>query len=99
MGIPALVSSAMPSGTVRLINANGIAANADTIRFDASEDASLAMTATPSQDSTTGTGETMVSLFQTHAVCLLARTMMGAELLRSNAVSELTSVAWGTTGS
>jgi hypothetical protein len=91
LGLPALVSSTVPAGTLRLINASAIAANSDEIFLDASAEADVQMVDDPS----VGAASVLVSMYQTNNVCLKAVVSFGAERTRDNAVALLTGVQWG----
>ncbi len=92
LGLPALVSNTVTAGTLRLINAGAIAANADEIYLDASGEADVQMVDNPS----VGASSVLVSMFQTNNVSLKAIVSFGAERTRDNAVAELTDIEWGT---
>ncbi|MDX0760002.1 phage major capsid protein [Sinorhizobium medicae] len=98
LGQPAYVSAAIPAGTLRLINAASIAANADTISIDASAEADIQMLDNPTNNSVTPTPTEVVSLFQSNSTALKAVVTFGVERVRDNAVAELTDIAWGSTG-
>ncbi|WP_131829895.1 phage major capsid protein [Consotaella salsifontis] len=93
---PALVGSTMPAGTLRLVNAGAIAANADPIVLDASNEAALEMETDPSGSSDAPTPTELISMFQTDSTALLAKVAFGVRRLRTNAVAEVTGIEWGT---
>lgn len=94
MSLPALVSKAIPEGTLALVDGSGIAGDNHTITVDASSQTTLQMATNPSQNSATGTGSNMTSLFQTGSVALMARAEFGFEKIRDNAVATLSDIEW-----
>lgn len=96
IGIPFIVSDAVPAGTLYLLDASRIAADALGIEVAVSTHAALEMLdAALVQDATTGTGTSLVSLWQTNSVGLLASTYIGVERLRADAVAGLDEISWG----
>lgn len=106
-GMPVIVSEYVPTessgspvvttGFVALVNAQDIylADNGD-IRIDMSREASLQMNDAPTtQDATTGTGTSLVSLWQTNCVGFLAERSLNWAKRRTSAVALLDGVAWG----
>jgi len=94
-GIPAMVSDAIPAGTLRLIRADDLALALDPIRLDASDEAAIQMLDNPTNNSVTPTATNMVSLFQTDGVALRAVVSFAAELVKADAIAEVTDIAWG----
>jgi hypothetical protein len=90
LGIPALVSSTVPSGTLRLINASAIAANADEITIDASGEVGLQMVDNPDVGKAV-----LTSMYQTNNTALRAIVSFGAERARDDAIAQLTDIEWG----
>jgi hypothetical protein len=90
LGLPALVSSTIPAGTLRLINASAIAANADEISLDASGEADIQMVDNPE----VGEG-VLTSMYQTNNIALRAIVSFGAERARDDAIAQLTGIEWG----
>ncbi len=73
--LPALVTTALDDGVLVLIDASGIAGDLDDIAVRGSNQADIEMAdASLAQDATTGTGASMVSMFQTDGLALLAET-------------------------
>ncbi|EGE56748.1 UNVERIFIED_ORG: hypothetical protein GGI63_003087 [Rhizobium esperanzae] len=95
ISLPALVSGVIPSGTLRLINAAAIAANADGISIDVSGQVDLQM----ADDVLEEGGADMVSMFQSNCTALKAEVSFAAEKTRDDAVAEVTDIAWGDVGS
>lgn len=90
LGLPALVSSTVPAGTLRLINASAIAANADEIYLDASSEADIQMVDNPVVPATE-----LVSMFQNNMIAMKAVVAFGVERTLDSAVAELTEIEWG----
>lgn len=88
LGLPAMVSNMIPAGTLRLINASAIAANADAISIDVSNQVGLLM-----RDDPEGAAA-LTSMFQTNSVALKAEVSFGVEKTRADAVTEVTGVIW-----
>ncbi|MER9967547.1 phage major capsid protein [Mesorhizobium sp. M0060] len=88
LGLPALVSSTIPAGTLRLINAAAIAANADSIGLEVSDQADIVMADDPAMPAA------MVSMFETNSIALKAEVSFAAEKTRADAVGEITGITW-----
>lgn len=100
LGIPTMPSDQMIDGTMALIDATRIAGETGTIQVDASDHTTIEMLdAALVQDSTTGTGTSLVSMFQTNSVAIRALLDFDAQVVRENAVAEITGIAWGDAGS
>jgi HK97 family phage major capsid protein len=105
MGIPVVVSqyAANASGGGNLV----IALNASDIFFaddgqvtvDASREASIQMSDAPTLDSTSGTGASLVSMYQTNSVAIRAERYINWAKGRSSAVVYMDDVNWGSVGS
>lgn len=93
-GIPVVPCAALSAGEVALFDGSGLVGNAGLATLRATE-ASLEMADAPSQDGSAGTGSTMVNLWQSGLVGILARAEFAASRLRDTAVAKLTGVAWG----
>jgi hypothetical protein len=59
-----------------------------------SRHASLQQDNVPTQNALTGTGSTMVSLWQTNCVAIEALAWFAALRIRSNAVAAIDAIAW-----
>lgn len=100
-GIPVLVSSYVPAGDstggyVVLVNASDIYLSDDgQATVDFSRDASLQMLDDPTNNSSTGTATTLVSMFQTDSTALRAHRFINYSKRRSTAVAVLDAVNWG----
>jgi hypothetical protein len=95
MQCPLIVSPAIPAGTLRLVNASAIAADAGLLTLRGLTAGDVEMSNTPGQDAGSGAGAQMVSLFQTDSVGLLASVEFAVEAVLSNASAQLTGVTWG----
>lgn len=95
LGLPAMVSSVVPAGTLRLINGAAIVANAEGMEMDASQSATIQMMDNPTNNSATPTPTELVSMFQTNSTALLAKVIIGAHRMRDDAVAEVTGIQWG----
>jgi hypothetical protein len=90
--LPMLVSSGVPSGTLYLVDATGIAADGGPVTVDISTQADVLMDTAPPMNSTTPTPATVVSMFQTDSTALKALAIFGAAKLRANAVAVITGI-------
>lgn len=88
LNLPALVSSTIPAGTLRLINAAAVAANADAISLDVSNQTDLLMRNDPEG------AAALTSMFQTNSVALKAEVSFAAEKTRDDAVAEIVGIEW-----
>lgn len=101
MGLPVIVSEYVPTVSagayVTLVNARDVwVADEDGIAIDMSREASLQMSDAPStQDATTGTGTSLVSMWQTNAVAFRAERFINWAKGRSTAVAVISAVNWG----
>ena len=95
VGLPAMVSRMIPAGTLYLINAAAIAANAGAVELSASQEADIEMSDAPVADAGVPTpAASLVSMWQTNAVALRAVIEFAAERLLPNAVAKMTDIAW-----
>ena len=95
-GIPVIVSDYVPAGLVVLVNASDIfLADDGDVSVDTSMEASLEMSDAPAHDSSTPTGASLVSLWQTNSVGVKAERMINWMRGRSQSVAYLTSADWG----
>jgi hypothetical protein len=96
-GIPFLISSAAPAGTLLLVNGNKVAAAAETPSIDVTSEASLEPSDAPVMDASVPTAANTVNLFQENATALRCIAPVAIERLRNNAVgwvSGITSSTW-----
>ena len=94
--LPVITSEYVPDGFVAIVNASDIYfADEGEIAVDMSREASLEMDNAPTHDSTTPTGSTLVSLWQTNSVGFRAERTLNWTRRRPEAVQLLRSVAWG----
>lgn len=94
--LPVITSEYVPDGFVAIVNASDIYfADEGEIAVDMSREASLEMDNAPTHNSTTPTGSTLVSLWQTNSVGFRAERTLNWTRRRPEAVQLLRSVAWG----
>jgi len=104
-GIPVITSQYAAFGSsygnvVICVSAGNIAlADDGTVTVDASREASIEMVDSSSQDATSGTGASQVSMFQTNSIALRAEREINWKKLRSDAVTFQDDVNWGSIGS
>jgi HK97 family phage major capsid protein/HK97 family phage prohead protease len=99
MGLPVIVSEYMgdftSGGVVVLVNASDIwLADDGGVRIDVSREASLQMDDAPTNNSATGTGTSLVSMFQTNSIAIRAERFINWKKRRSSAVAYLHGVLW-----
>lgn len=91
-GLPVIVSQYVGNQII-LVNASDIyLADDGQVAIDASREASLEMATNPTQDSTTGAGAQMVSMFQTNSVAIRAERWVNWKRRRDAAVAVVTGV-------
>lgn len=105
MGIPVIVSeyaantAGSSGGLVILANASDIwLADDGGFTLSASREASLQMDDAPTNNSSTGTGASLVSMFQTNSIALRGERYINWTKRRSAAVAYLDAVTWGQGG-
>ncbi|WP_341706522.1 phage major capsid protein [Halopseudomonas sp.] len=99
-GLPVIVSEYVPSDTsghyVVLANASDIwLADDGNVVVDASREASLQMLDNPTNNSSSGTATSMVSMFQTNSVAIRAERWVNWQKRRASAVAVISGVNWG----
>jgi HK97 family phage major capsid protein len=99
-GLPVVVSEYVPYDSsghyVVLANASDIwLADDGNVVIDASREASLQMLDDPTNNSSSGTATTMVSMFQTNSVAIRAERWINWKLRRASAVAVISGVNWG----
>jgi HK97 family phage prohead protease len=95
-GMPVIVSDYVPSAIVALVNATDIfLADDGDVSVDTSMEASLEMSDAPTHDSSTPTGASLVSLWQTNSVGVKAERIINWVRGRTQSVAYLTSADWG----
>lgn len=94
LGLSAVVSDTVPAGTLRLVNGAALAGNAEAIRLDTSEHATIEMADNPTQDAGAPTAANLVSMFQTNSTALRALVPFAAVKTRANAWREITGITW-----
>jgi HK97 family phage major capsid protein len=94
-GLPVIVSDYV-GNVVILANASDIyEADEGGVAVDMSRETSLEMSDAPAQSALTGTGASLVSMFQTNSVALRAERTINWKKRRASAVAYLTGVVWG----
>lgn len=100
-GIPVITSEAVtalgsPStGMIVAVNAKDVfLADDGNVTIATSDQASLEMSDAPAQDGTTGGGASMVSLFQTNMLAILAEREINWKLMRASSVQYIASPAY-----
>lgn len=97
MGVPVITSNHVNPGYFILAFASELWLSDDgAVTVDLSREASIEMLDSAlQQDGTSGTGASLVSMFQTNNVALRAERFINWSKRRSTAVAVLTSVSWG----
>jgi HK97 family phage major capsid protein len=94
--LPAVTSSAVPSGSLFLVNAAGVAAAADAIELRASRQATILMNTAPVMDAVTPTpSASLVSMWQSNTTGYIAECQFGALPLRTDVCAVVQSINWG----
>ena len=92
--IPLLASTGAPVGNLYLVDAAAIAAAAEAPTVEASSAATIQMDTTPTMASDVPTGvASLVSMFQTNSVAILANCVYSVEKLRANAVAIVSGIS------
>jgi hypothetical protein len=99
MDIDVIVSAGLPTGTIVLIDATGLAGDSEMITLEASGQTSIALVDDPTGSSVTPAPTTLVSMFQTNSTALKASAYFGAQRFRDNAVAIMDGIEWGYAGS
>ena len=105
MGIPVVTSqyAANQSGYGNLVIAVDqsaiFLADDGQVTLDASREASIQMSDAPSNDASTGTGQSLVSMYQTNSIAVRAERYINWLKARSTAVSYIDDANWGSIGS
>lgn len=105
MGLPVVTSQYITDGSpggaiIILVNANEIfLADDGQVSVDVSREASLEMSNTPANNSATGQGASLVSMFQTNSLAIRAERMVNWARRREESVQYLSNVAYSATGS
>lgn len=102
LGVPVIVSeyadntAGSQGGLVILVNAADVwLADDGGFTLDASREASLQMDDAPTNNASTGTGASLVSMFQTNSIALRAERYVNWQLRRSAGAAYLDAVTWG----
>jgi HK97 family phage major capsid protein len=100
-GLPVITSNYVPNSVsggsmVVLMDASEVyLADDGTVVIDASREASLQMDNAPTNNASTGTGSTMVSMFQTDSVAIKAQRFINWQKRRSAGVQYVDAAHWG----
>ncbi len=98
LNIEATVCDALDTGTLMLIDAVGLAGDADTIDIETSNQADILMETAPAESSTTPTPAEVVSMFQTDSTAIMASAFFGAVRARDRSVATVSGVTWAGEG-
>jgi HK97 family phage major capsid protein len=93
LGIPLLVSDAVASGKMYLLDGARIAANADEVALGATGAGAFEMSDVPTNNSAIPTATSLVSMFQTNSVALKAIVRMACEVVDTDAVCVISGLA------
>jgi hypothetical protein len=88
-GLPCIVSSGVPSGSLFLIDASGIAADGGPVTETVSSQADILMRTDPTMPAA------MTSMWQTNCTAMKGNAVFGAQVLRDDAVAQVHSINWG----
>lgn len=92
LGLPAIVSPAVPAGTIILVDVGGFVGDIIGIEIDRNEHAAVEMSTTPSDPPNAST--ILTSMWQLNLVGLLVSAEFGLERIRESAVAVISSVEW-----
>lgn len=90
--LPMLVSSGVPSGTLYLLDASGVAADASGPEIAVSREADVVMDSAPAASSAAPTAASAVSMFTTDSHAVKATAVFAAAKLRADAVALVTGI-------
>ena len=93
--LPLVVSNALESGTLALLDAASVVAESGPIKVDTSEAGTIEMSDDPAGSSTAPTASSHVSLWQSNAMALRCTASFGIERLRGNAFVVCNQIGWG----
>jgi HK97 family phage major capsid protein/HK97 family phage prohead protease len=105
LGIPVVASqyAANASGSGNLVialdSSSIFLADDGQVTLDASGEASIQMSDAPTNDAATGTGQSLVSMYQTNAIAIRAERFINWAKVRTTAVQFIDDVNWGSVGS
>jgi HK97 family phage major capsid protein len=97
--ITVMPCAALPAGdssttTAMLIDISKVAVGADLVLLDGSRQAALQMAGDPTANALTGTGSSIVSMFQNNCSALKATRLIGFEKLYADAAVVMENVQW-----
>src|SRR5262245_17569991 len=93
LGVPVLVSDAQIADRITLVDATGLAVFLGEISLKSSQVATVQMDTAPTQDAAAGTATTVVSLWQTNSVALMAEREIAVKPVRVASYAHLDNVA------
>lgn len=100
IGMPLIVSRSSPrdssGGQLALIDGSGIVAGIEGVRMAVSDQATIEMLDDPTNDSTTPTATTMVSMWETNSILVLVEIAANWRVVRDGAVSLVTGADYAT---
>jgi hypothetical protein len=98
VGLPVLVSGGQAAGKITLVDASQLVIASAPIELRSSDQAVLEMNDAPSHNSSTPTGASLVSMWQTNSRALLCERQFAVRVVGPNAVATITNVNWGVGG-
>jgi hypothetical protein len=90
--LPLVISSGLPPDELLLVDAFGVAADADVPQISVSSEADLQMDTAPTGSSATPTATSVVSMYATNSIAVKAVAVFGAAKLRADAVAVVTGI-------
>jgi hypothetical protein len=90
----AIAEDSSGGATLLLIDADQILTGDDIVTFRASNQAAIEMSDAPGSNASTGTGASMVSMFQSNSTALLAQRTFGFKVGRTRAVTKITGASY-----
>lgn len=99
VGVPIYPSDALSPGELLAIDANRIAGNLDSVRFEVARQASVKMDTAPAMNAIAPTEAQMVSLWQNGLRAARAQLVFGCRPIRDDVAALMTGVSWGDVGS
>jgi hypothetical protein len=95
LNVPAIVSGGIGADELYLISGACVLGNIGVIDFAPGPSATLEMSDTPTHDSSTPTGTSLVSMFQVNSVAMRALCVFGALAFKPGAVCRIENINWG----
>ena len=94
-GVEILVSDSQTPGRITVVDATGLVVLLGDLELRSSDQALIEIVDSSSQTSVTGTGASMVSMWQTDSRCLVAERSIAVKAIRGTAWAHLTGVQLG----